>query len=100
MLQTFGIRHHGPGSTLRLQRALRSYAPDCVLVEGPSDANDLLHFINHDEMEPPVALLVYNPKNFSQAAYYPFASFSPEWQAILYALEKKIEVISFFLVVA
>jgi hypothetical protein len=92
MLQTFGIRHHGPGSALRLQHALRSYDPDCVLVEGPSDANDLLHFINHGEMEPPVALIVYNPKNFSQAAYYPFARFSPEWQAIRYALEKRIEV--------
>ena len=93
MLQTFGIRHHGPGSSTRLLRALEVYAPDCILVEGPPDANNLLHFINHTEMEPPVALLVYNPKDFSQAAYYPFARFSPEWQAIRFALSNKIEVL-------
>ena len=43
-------------------------------------------------MRPPVALLVYNPKNLRQASFYPFAEFSPEWQAILFGLRHKIPV--------
>jgi hypothetical protein len=31
---------------------------------------------------PPVALLVYNPKQQGQASFLPFAAFSPEWQAV------------------
>src|SRR5215207_10134488 len=38
------------------------------------------------EMQPPVALLVYPPEAPQDAAYYPFARFSPEWNALRYAL--------------
>jgi len=41
-------------------------------------------------MVSPVALLVYDPKDFQRAAYLPFAEFSPEWQAIRYGLKKDI----------
>ena len=39
------------------------------------------------QMKPPVALLVYPPDAPQNAAYYLFAEFSPEWQALRYALE-------------
>src|SRR4051812_18460437 len=88
----FGIRHHGPGSARSVRRALEELRPDCVLVEGPPDADDLLPLLVHEEMKPPVALLVYAADRPSRAAYYPFAAFSPEWRAIRYALTSKVPV--------
>ncbi len=92
MITTFGIRHHGPGSTKSLLRALNNLEPDCLLIEGVKDAEALLQHVSNPGMQPPVALLTYNPKDFSQAIYSPFAEFSPEWQAIKYGLEKNISV--------
>lgn len=37
-------------------------------------------------------MLIYNPDNLQQAAYYPFAAFSPEWQALQYAHRMDIPV--------
>ncbi len=92
MITIFGIRHHGPGSTKSLLRALHKLEPDCLLIEGVKDAEALLQHVANKEMQPPVALLTYNPKDFSQAIYSPFAEFSPEWQAIKFGLKKGIEV--------
>jgi hypothetical protein len=86
-LTVFGIRHHGPGCARSLRAALDVMAPDIVLVEGPPDAHDVLPLIMHEEMRPPVALLVYAPDKPHFAAYYPFTVFSPEWQALRYAFE-------------
>jgi len=88
----FGIRHHGPGSARSLCQALADLAPDMLLIEGPPEADDLLAFANHPTMQPPVALLVYAPDEPADALYYPFAVFSPEWQAIQYALTQNVPV--------
>jgi hypothetical protein len=91
-VHVFGIRHHGPGSAHSLQQALKALQPDIVLVEGPPDADDLLPIAAQVGMKPPVALLLYAPDAPQQAVYYPFAEFSPEWQAIQYALAQAIPV--------
>ena len=83
--QIFGIRHHGPGSARSLRRALERMAPDCILVEGPPDAAPVLELLSHADMKPPVALLLYVPEEPSRCVYYPFADYSPEWQAIAYS---------------
>ena len=88
----FGIRHHGPGSAKRLLKALQELEPDCLLVEAPQDSEAQLQQMLTEGFKPPVALLLYDPKNFEQASYLPFAAFSPEWQAIQYALKKEIPV--------
>jgi hypothetical protein len=88
----FGIRHHGPGSARSLVRALEAWAPDIVLIEGPPDAAALLPLAADAGMQPPVALLVYNPRQMSQASFFPFAEFSPEWQALRYGLARRIPV--------
>ena len=44
-LHLFGIRHHGPGCARSLERALAQIRPDCVLVEGPPEADALLAFV-------------------------------------------------------
>ncbi len=89
-LSIFGIRHHGPGSARSLGQALTGLQPDAILVEGPPDAADVLPLLAHPEMRPPVALLVYVPNQPQRAVYYPFAVFSPEWQAIHYGLTHNI----------
>ncbi|HEY3111474.1 MAG TPA: DUF5682 family protein, partial [Chloroflexota bacterium] len=88
----FGIRHHGPGSARSLRRALEALRPDAILVEGPPDADALLPLLAHPGMLPPVAILIYPPDQHDRAAYYPFAVFSPEWQAIEYGLRAGIPV--------
>ena len=47
-------------------------------------------FAAHQDMTPPVALLVYEADAPSSAVYYPFATFSPEWQALRWALNKDV----------
>ncbi len=89
-LSVLGIRHHGPGSARVLVRALEKLQPTIVLVEGPPDAADVLAFAAHADMTPPVALLVYEADAPSSAVYYPFATFSPEWQALRWALDKDV----------
>ncbi|PKL79023.1 MAG: hypothetical protein CVV27_02485 [Candidatus Melainabacteria bacterium HGW-Melainabacteria-1] len=83
--QLFGIRHHGPGSARSLLRALDAMQPDCLLIEGPLEAEAALEWIGHAGLVPPVALLIYCPDLPRQAVYYPFAAFSPEWQALGWA---------------
>lgn len=86
----FGIRHHGPGCARSLQRALEELQPDCLLVEGPPDGEEMLALMLAEDLVPPVALLVYNPDDAGEAAFYPFAAFSPEWNALRFALERQI----------
>lgn len=73
-------------------RALETLKPDAVLIEGPADANTAIAAAGHEAMRPPVALLVYEPERPAEAAYYPFAEFSPEWQAIRWALTHNTDV--------
>jgi hypothetical protein len=87
-----GIRHHGPGSARSVRDELRRLAPDVVLVEGPPEANDVLTAVGAEGLKPPVALLVYATDRPEAAGFYPFAEFSPEWQAIRYANEAGVPV--------
>lgn len=81
----FGIRHHGPGCARSLLRALDELQPDCILVEGPPEADGLVAFAGRAELAPPVALLLYAAAAPQRAVFYPFAAYSPEWQALCYA---------------
>ncbi len=89
-VSVFGIRHHGPGCARTLRAALEQWEPDIVLVEGPPDAQEVVPLLAAEGMKPPVALLIYAPETPSRAVYYPFTIFSPEWQAISYALGRGI----------
>jgi len=63
-----------------------------VLVEGPPEADAMLQWVGHAALKPPVALLCYQPDDPQRSVFYPFAEFSPEWQAILYARRQNIHV--------
>ncbi|MFF3669293.1 DUF5682 family protein [Microtetraspora malaysiensis] len=87
-----GVRHHGPGSARAVRSALERLKPDVVLIEGPPEADALVPLAADPGMEPPVALLAYVPGDRAKAAFWPFAVFSPEWQAIRYAVEAGVKV--------
>ncbi|MFD2720151.1 DUF5682 family protein [Hymenobacter monticola] len=91
-LRLFGIRHHGPGSAASLVAALEEFWPDIILLECPADAEAALATATNPELVPPVALLVYNPKQQGQASFLPFAEFSPEWQAVHWAARNAAHV--------
>src|SRR5262245_60720449 len=90
-----GVRHHGPGSARAVRRALSAFQPEAVLIEGPPEADSLVQLAGDESMRAPVALLAYaadakDPK--SRAAFWPFAEFSPEWQAIRWAVAHDVPV--------
>ncbi|MEM9341796.1 MAG: DUF5682 family protein [Pseudomonadota bacterium] len=87
-----GIRHHGPGSARRVVEALEALRPVELLVEGPSDLSDQLPLLADDAMVPPVAQLAYPKDAPNQAVFWPFATFSPEYQAIRWALAHDVPV--------
>lgn len=87
-----GIRHHGPGSARAVGTALAELRPDVVLIEGPPEADKIVELAASEEMDPPVALLAYAVDDSTRAAFWPFAVFSPEWQAIRYGLAAGVPV--------
>ena len=91
-LHIFGIRHHGPGSARQLIEALDGLGPEAVLIEGPADASDLLPMLADPAMAPPVALLAYAADTPEQAVFWPFARFSPEYQAVCWAVRHGVPV--------
>lgn len=82
-----GIRHHGPGSAALLVKALAALDPACVLVEGPPEGDELIQYIADPDLKPPVAMLLHAADEASLASFMPFAEFSPEWQAVQWALK-------------
>ncbi len=85
-LHVLGIRHHGPGSAALTVAALDRLDPEVVLIEGPPEGNDLARHVGGDGLKPPVAMLFYDGTDPTCASFDPFAEFSPEWQAMRWAL--------------
>lgn len=92
-IHVFGIRHHGPGSARCVLAELDRVKPGVVLIEGPADADPgLLALAADPGMAPPVALLAYAPDEPRVSAFWPFAVFSPEWQALTWAAAHDVPV--------
>ncbi len=90
-LHVLGIRHHGPGSSASVLRALDAVQPGIVLVEGPPEGDELLPWVAQG-LVPPVALLVHDRDDPARATFFPFAAYSPEWVAIGWALRHGVPV--------
>jgi len=89
-VEYFGIRHHGPGSARRLVEALDALKPVELLIEGPADLSELIPMLADPEMVPPVALLAYPAGEPERSVFWPFAVFSPEYQAVLWAVRNGV----------
>lgn len=87
-----GIRHHGPGSARAVAAALARWRPDAVLIEGPPEADAIVHLAAGKDLVPPVALLAHAVDDPAKAAFWPYAEFSPEWVAIRHAVDHDLPV--------
>jgi len=91
-VHVLGIRHHGPGSARSVARALDEVRPSVVVIEGPPELDAIAELAGRPEMVPPVAALTYVPDEPRRAAFYPMASFSPEWVALRWAHDAGVPV--------
>ena len=89
----FPIRHHSPVCSYFLLKTIEKYKPDCILIEGPEDANELADVLVSEELEAPVAIYYSfkdgkgviraeegDPEDYR--CYYPFLDYSPELLAL------------------
>ncbi|MCY9591976.1 hypothetical protein PC41400_09570 [Paenibacillus chitinolyticus] len=89
-VNVFGIRHLSPAGAYHLRALLEEKQPTAILVEGPSDANDYIHQLTMSGVKPPVALLAYTEELPVRTLIYPFASYSPEYEAFRWAKQHGI----------
>lgn len=87
----FGIRHLSPAGAHYLRGYLDEIRPKLVLIEAPSDFSDVAADITRPETEPPFAILAYTNHAPVRTILYPFAEYSPEYQAILWCHENKVD---------
>jgi hypothetical protein len=84
------VRHHSPRASQVVAAELDRLAPELVLIEGPSDAGDLVPVIVDPQTRPPVAILAYRTDSASQSVMWPFASYSPEYVALAWAARRGV----------
>lgn len=90
-----GVRHHAPSLAAVVPRLLDEAAPDVLLVELPSETQELLPWLAHEETVAPVALAaVLDGEAESGPAFYPFADFSPELAALRWAARNSVPVLA------
>ncbi|NBH72791.1 hypothetical protein D3Z51_12310 [Clostridiaceae bacterium] len=91
MPHAFGIRHLSPAGAYYVREYLDRADPQLVLIEGPEDFSELIGDLGSEEIEPPVAVMAYTKELPVRTVLYPFAVYSPEYQAILWAKEHGCE---------
>ena len=95
----FPVRHHSAAVAHQLEMAIRQRKPKLILVEGPTEANDLITFLADRKTRPPVAVYSCFQDDDNQfnlagiaspaddvpprwACWYPLVEYSPELVAI------------------
>ncbi|TYP68383.1 DUF5682 family protein [Paenibacillus methanolicus] len=84
-VHVFGVRHLSPAGAHHLRRFLEAVKPAVVLVEGPADASDWIGQLTRSGVVPPIALMAYTENLPVRTLLYPFASYSPEYEAFRWA---------------
>ncbi|MNJ31123.1 hypothetical protein D3C77_257490 [compost metagenome] len=87
-----GIRHLSPNGAKQVLEQLDVISPTAVLIEGPSDATaEISHLVNH-ATKPPVAILAFTEDLPVKTVLWPFAEYSPELQAMKWAIRHGADV--------
>ncbi|WP_018783373.1 DUF5682 family protein [Bacillus sp. 95MFCvi2.1] len=95
------IRHHSPACSFHVQKIVKFYKPDAILIEGPIDCNPLIPHIVSAESEAPICIYCsYDDKtdvlergeSGKYRAYYPFLDYSPELVALREGATRNIPV--------
>jgi Family of unknown function (DUF5682) len=89
-INVFGVRHLSPMGAWQLREFLDRTRPGLVLIEGLDDASDLLGDVTRKQTRPPIAILAYTDTLPVRTLVYPFARYSPEYQAICWAHERGV----------
>ncbi len=88
----FPARHHSPACSLALAARIQEDPPGLILIEGPSDADDLIEALADSDTIPPVAILGYHIGETPTSVLYPLAAYSPEYVALSLAVKLEIPV--------
>jgi hypothetical protein len=91
-IKVFGVRHLSPMGAWQLREFLEKERPSLVLIEGLNDATDLLSDVTRKQTQPPIAILAYTDAQPVRTLVYPFARYSPEYQAICWARDRNVPV--------
>ena len=91
LAHVFGVRHLSPMGAWQLRRFLDAVQPEVILIEGLDDADELIPDIVRKDSVPPIAILAYTNSMPVRTLVYPFASYSPEYQALMWAKENKVD---------
>lgn len=86
----FPVRHHSPVCSFHLKKVISEYTPDCILVEGPENANELISVLTNPESKAPFAIYysfsdksgIVSETCDDYKCYYPFMDYSPELVAL------------------
>lgn len=92
-IHVFGVRHLSPSGAWHLRQFLDRIQPEVVLIEGMSDTQELIPDIVRSDTRPPIAILAYTEELPVRTVIYPFADYSPEYQAMLWAHENDAETL-------
>lgn len=88
----FGIRHLSPAGAFYLREFLENTRPELVIIETPVDFEDTVSDIVRSETKPPFAILAYTQSVPIRTILYPFAEYSPEYQAIKWCDENNVKL--------
>ena len=91
LAHVFGVRHLSPMGAWQLRRFLDAVQPEVILIEGLDDADELIPDIVRKDSVPPIAILAYTDSMPVRTLVYPFASYSPEYKALMWAKENKVD---------
>ena len=87
----FPVRHHSPACAFHVRRVIEAYQPDCILIEGPENANELIADMVAEDTNAPFCIyysyrdkkhLLSEEKEEEHRCYYPFLDYSPELVAL------------------
>lgn len=99
----FPVRHHSVACSYHLQKVLEEYQPDCILIEGPESANEMLDIMAHPDTEAPFAIYYsykddkgyVSKEKEAYKCYYPFLDYSPELVAVRYGVIHEVHTAFF-----
>jgi len=85
----FGVRHLSPAAAWHLRQFLDRVRPKLVLIEGSDDADALIPHIVSAKSKLPIAILAYTADAPVRTFCYPLATYSPEYQALMWCQQNK-----------
>ena len=85
----FGVRHLSPTAAWHLRQLLDRVRPKLVLIEGSDDVDELIPHIVSPKSKLPIAILAYTASAPVRTFVYPLATYSPEYQALVWCRENK-----------